>query len=144
MSNSKDFWDLAETRLEDAEGLIAIKRWSCAYYIAGYAVECALKALIIRETERTGSIFDDRKSAAQFLEGFFVHELEQLLKSTGLEADFGLARSANPALNDNWFVVKDWKETTRYNHKDQSQAERLVDAINHSTDGVMKWIRDRW
>ncbi len=35
---------LAELRLEDAEALIASGRWAAAYYLLGYAVECALKA----------------------------------------------------------------------------------------------------
>ncbi len=38
MPTSAEFWALAEVRLEDAEGLLGIKRWACAFYVAGYAV----------------------------------------------------------------------------------------------------------
>jgi HEPN domain-containing protein len=44
-------WDLqklAEDRLLDAEALLAAGRWSAAYYLAGYAVECAIKACIAK------------------------------------------------------------------------------------------------
>jgi HEPN domain-containing protein len=144
MPTSKEFWDLAELRLEDAQGLLNIQRWACAYYVAGYAVECALKALIVRDAERTGSVFDDKKLASQLLDSFFVHDLEKLFKAANLEADFGLARGANTALDGSWQVVKGWKETSRYQQKGQTEAEAMVQAISHDPDGVMKWIRDRW
>jgi hypothetical protein len=144
MPTSAEFWDLAEVRLKDAEGLLGIQRWACAYYVAGYAVECALKAFIVREAEQTGSVFDDKKFATQLLDSFFVHDLEKLFKTTNLEATFGSARGANQALDDNWQIVKGWKETSRYQQKGQPEAEALVQAINHDPDGVMKWIRDHW
>ena len=33
---------LAEDRILDAASLLAVGRWSGAYYLAGYAVECGL------------------------------------------------------------------------------------------------------
>lgn len=35
---------LAIERLADARALLTTKRWSGAFYLAGYAVECGLKA----------------------------------------------------------------------------------------------------
>jgi HEPN domain-containing protein len=142
MPTSTEFWDLAELRLEDAEELLHIKRWACGYYVAGYAVECALKALIVREAERTGAVFDDKKAAIQLLDSFFIHDLERLFKAAGLEVDFGMARGANPALNTVWQVVKGWTEASRYEQKTQPEAEALVQAVNDDPDGVMKWIRN--
>jgi hypothetical protein len=144
MPTSADFWNLAEERLKDAEGLLGIGRWSCAYYVADYAVECALKAFIVRDAERTGSVFDDKKLAGQLLDSFFVHDLEKLFKTANLEADFGAARRANPGLDRSWTIVKVWKETSRYQLKGQPEAEAIVQAINHDPDGVVKWIRGRW
>jgi HEPN domain-containing protein len=144
MPTSADFWDLAKVRLEDAEALLSIQRWSCAYYVAGYAVECALKALIVRTTERTGTLFRDKKEPIQLLDSFYVHDLDRLFKAAELEVDFGIARGANPALDSLWTVVKLWKETSRYEQKSQTEAENLVRGINHDPDGVMKWLRGRW
>jgi hypothetical protein len=144
MPTSAEFWDLAQVRLQDAERLLGIMRWACAYYVAGYSVECALKAFIVRNVEQTGFLFDEKKAASQFIDSFFVHDLEKLFKVANLEADFGIARGANPALDKYWNTVKSWKETSRYEQKGQPEAEALVQAINHDPDGVMKWLRDRW
>ncbi len=42
--NRAELQRLAKDRLLDAKALFAARRWSGAYYLAGYAVECALKA----------------------------------------------------------------------------------------------------
>lgn len=41
---------LSEQHLGDAQVLLEQKRWPGAYYLAGYAVECALKACIAKLT----------------------------------------------------------------------------------------------
>jgi len=57
-----DWQALAEERLLAAQSLLAAQRWSTAYYIAGYAVECGLKSCIIaRVTKEPGIIFDEKK-----------------------------------------------------------------------------------
>jgi hypothetical protein len=40
------FRQLAETRLREAKLLFQDREFSGAYYLAGYTVECALKAII--------------------------------------------------------------------------------------------------
>jgi AbiV family abortive infection protein len=42
----KDFQDLAEERIRDAEALLAAGRFAAARYFAGLALECAMKAKI--------------------------------------------------------------------------------------------------
>ncbi len=39
---------LAEIRLKDAQALLGRKRWFGAYYLSGYAIECALKACLLK------------------------------------------------------------------------------------------------
>jgi hypothetical protein len=48
--NRADFQTLADIRLAEARDLLALNppRPDGAYYLAGYAVECALKACIAR------------------------------------------------------------------------------------------------
>jgi HEPN domain-containing protein len=48
--NRTDLQILAEDRLKDAEVLLASGRFGAAYYLAGYAVECGLKACIAKLT----------------------------------------------------------------------------------------------
>jgi HEPN domain-containing protein len=37
----------AESRVRDAATLLKARRWSAAYYLAGYAVESGLKACVV-------------------------------------------------------------------------------------------------
>ena len=48
--NKLDFETLAHLRLEDAKCLLLGGRWAAFYYLAGYAVECAIKACIAKLT----------------------------------------------------------------------------------------------
>ena len=48
--NRKDFHQLAELRLKEARALLAAEFPDGAYYLAGYAVECGLKACIAKRT----------------------------------------------------------------------------------------------
>ena len=48
--NRRDLQQLADDRVLDAEALLNAGRWAAAYYLSGYAVECALKARIARQT----------------------------------------------------------------------------------------------
>lgn len=131
---------LAEQRVEDARTLLDASRWSCAYYVAGYAIECALKACVLRYVAESGIIFDDPK----FLGGCRTHDLEDLLKLADLQARFGLACGANPNLIAFWGITTTWSEESRYRQKSQADAEQLYEAITNDPDGVLRWIRTEW
>jgi HEPN domain-containing protein len=47
-----DFQVLSRIRLKEANVLLAAGLYDGAYYLAGYAVECALKACIAKATRR--------------------------------------------------------------------------------------------
>ena len=131
---------LAEDRILDAERLLTGTRWGGAYYLAGYAVECGLKACILAYVEAVGAIFQDKK----FSEKCWTHDLEELLKLANLKPTLDADTAANAALSANWAVAKDWKETSRYDQKTQPEAQTMYDAIAHDPDGVLPWIRIRW
>ncbi len=50
--NRADLQQLGQMRIDEATLLLAHRHWSGAYYLAGYAVECALKACIAKRTQR--------------------------------------------------------------------------------------------
>ncbi len=133
---------LAQERLLDAQALLNAQRWSAAYYLAGYAVECALKSCVLRHLE-TGVIFRDRIYLRD-LADCWTHDLARLVKLAGLDADFGSARGANAVLEAYWAVTKDWKETSRYEEKTEPDARSLFQAITNDPDGVLRWIQTRW
>ena len=131
---------LAEDRILDAAALLAANRWSAAYYLAGYAVECGLKACIMAHVERTGVIFEDKK----YGEKCWTHDLEALITLAGVAADLEADCEGSAALNDNWTLTTEWRETCRYGQKTQAEAEKLYNAITNDPNGILTWIRRRW
>jgi len=138
--NRSELQQLADERIEDAKTLLAASRWSAAYYLAGYALECALKSCVLAYVERTGIIFEDRK----FAEKCWTHELETLVKQADLTTERGVAIAANDQLGTNWLIAKDWSEATHYRFSTQQQTEKLVHAIANPTDGVLEWLKNHW
>lgn len=123
--------------MKDAEALLKAGRYGCAYYISGYAIECALKACIARKTRQ-----DDfpPKDAAKY----YVHDLSRLMDFTGLEVAFEQEVQHDPAFRANWAVVKDWNEATRYQDRNAGQATEMLAAIRDPRHGVLQWLKRNW
>lgn len=138
--NRTTLQQLSNARVEDAEALLAASRWSGAYYLAGYALECALKSCVLAYIERTGIIFEDRR----FAERCWTHDIEALVVQSGLAAALGAAIAANAQFSANWLTVKGWSEAARYRLSTQQEAEELFAAVTDKSDGVMTWARNHW
>src|SRR5438445_10683236 len=95
-------------RLTDAQQLLAAGRFDAAYYLAGYAVECALKACIARQIDQYD--FPDKRLA----EKSWTHVLEDLVGVAGLRQPFDAAQAADGDVADNWAIVAQWSELFRY------------------------------
>lgn len=139
---NRAFWQrLAEERVLDARSLLDSGRWSAAYHIAGYALECGLKACILVFLEHNlEMIFRERR----YSEKCWVHELPLLVELAGLDAALRAKIAVNAAFGGFWGIAKDWKETSRYEVKTQADAEQLYEAITQAPDGVLAWIRTVW
>lgn len=61
--NRTECQELSKERIKDAKALLDAEQWAGAYYLTGYALECALKSCVLAHAERTGIIFDDPKWA---------------------------------------------------------------------------------
>jgi HEPN domain-containing protein len=132
---------LAERWLVDAKRLLDDRRWSAAYYLAGYAVECGLKACILKRLSATPEvIFESRR----FSDNCWTHDLKELLKLAGLELAMDTDTATNPALDNNWIAAKDWNEKRRYENIVYSRAKKLYAAIADKRNGVMQWIKGHW
>ncbi|MBV9126419.1 MAG: DNA-binding protein [Planctomycetes bacterium] len=143
MTTRAEWQQLAEDRILDAQAHLhpAVGRWSAAYYLIGYAVECGLKSCILALVgAHPEVIYEDRR----FSQDVWTHDIESLVVLARLKADRDADAAANPALYTNWLRVKDWTEQSRYLQKTQAEAERLFEAVTHPNDGVMRWIRLRW
>lgn len=140
----KTFQKLAKERLADARALLGRKRWSGAYYLCGYAVECSLKACLLRHLGESDAIFSDEKKYLKELANCWTHDLNRLEKLAGLEASFGAARAANPILARFWLLTSDWDETSRYQEKSEDKARELYEAVSNNPDGVFRWMKSHW
>jgi hypothetical protein len=137
--NTAELQRLARDRVRDAKVLLASRRWPAAYYLVGYAVECALKCCVIRYLMRTDQ-FPERR----FTEQCWTHNLDQLITLAGLRLAFDAALAGDPVLSANWTYVKDWSESSRYERPDKAQALTLFKAIVEPKHGVLAWIRLHW
>lgn len=130
---------LARDRLRDARTLLSGGRWAAAYYLAGYAVECGLKACIIGYLMKTDQFPDKR-----FSEQCWTHNLVQLIRVANMELPLDAEIAADPEFDKAWRTVKDWRETSRYERKTKSEAVKLYKAITDKKHGVLRWIRSYW
>jgi hypothetical protein len=121
---------LADVRIAEADALLGLTpaKPDGAYYLAGYSVECALKACI-------ASAYSQHDwPEKQFVVDCHTHNLLALMRLAGLEAAKNAAVAANPALALNWNVVKDWDEQSRYQTHTLAKAQRMVEAVSHVSD----------
>ncbi|WP_089686833.1 HEPN domain-containing protein [Catalinimonas alkaloidigena] len=130
--------ELSRIRIKEAKVLLDNKFYDGAYYLSGYSVECALKACIAKNTKRYD--FPDKKVAIES----HTHELLKLVKIAGLEIDLKKKLDLEPQFQLNWAIVKDWSEITRYKRNSVLDARDLYSAITNRSNGIMKWIRERW
>lgn len=119
--------------------LLNTKHFNGAYYLAGYAVECALKACIAKRTSRYD--FPDKRLAHDS----YTHNLSDLLGIAGLRTKLEADAALNQSLRVNWSVVKDWSERSRYDAAvPQQKAKDLYSACTSRPNGVLAWIRQSW
>jgi HEPN domain-containing protein len=129
---------IAFLRVQEASALLDAGFYAGAYYLIGYAVECALKACIAKQVKQYD--FPDKKLANEA----FTHDLKKLIRVAGLSRKFDDDRKVNENLNQNWAVVKDWNESARYEVSiTESQAQDIYASITGS-DGVLPWIKEQW
>jgi hypothetical protein len=137
--NRTDLQQLADVRVSDAEVLLASGRYAGAYYLVGYAVECALKSCISKQIREFD--FPEKKLITES----YSHDLTKLLRLSGVGHLFEAEVKQNKAFETNWVVVKDWSEEVRY---DLSTAERVARdmyaAVTDGSDGVLTWLKKHW
>jgi len=131
---------LAKLRLDEAKLLAREGQFSGAYYVAGYAIECALKA-------RIAAMFRENEIPDKNLVNkVYTHELAALLNLAGLEKPLETERQNDSELDRRWSIVKNWTEQARYAIWTEQQAAAIIDAIDGDgkTGGLFQWLSARW
>lgn len=127
--------------MKDAKLLLDGGQWAAAYDMAGYAIECGLKACVLAYVEANPDIvYRERR----YSEKCWTHDIGALVEAGGLESIRRADADANPLLALNWVIVQNWDEQTRYQFKSEQDAKELYEAVAHNVGGVLPWIRDRW
>jgi HEPN domain-containing protein len=135
-----DFQTLADKRLREATILFNAAQYDGAIYLAGYAVECALKACIARQTQQHG--FPDKDTVNRS----YTHVLIDLLGLAG----YGLKEEDDERLRDvaghaeftrDWALVGQWHEDDRY--RSGASAAEARDFVG-AAQRIVDWIRPSW
>lgn len=156
-SSRSDFQWLATIRVREAKALLDAGLFDGAYYLAGYAIECALKACIVKKIRR--SELPDKK----FIQDVYTHKLGRLLELTGLQVEYQEAMR-DKHFASNWTTVNDWSEEARYetlgrryiarfvsrpgirrtSPRAEERARQLYNAITDPQHGVLPWLKKFW
>lgn len=133
------FQELSEKRLREAQALLGLAEYDGAYYLAGYAAECALKAVI------TKSLPAATLPPLKLIKDVYVHKLDDLLKLSGLKGRLEADDKVFPGLMASWTVVSAWSEEKRYyNGTSQQEAEDLLTALADPQRGIIQWLKQNW
>lgn len=137
--NRQELQRIADLRVADADRLLAAERYEGAYYLLGYAVECALKACIAKQIREFD--FPDRKLVLDS----YVHDLSKLLNISGVKALHDEAMGTNRAFATNWSLVKEWTEKSRYKTSvPEAVANDFYSAVTDPNSGVLPWLKKHW
>ena len=137
--NRGDFQKLSRFRVKEAKVLLDNGCAPGAYYLLGYAVECALKACIAKQTKRYD--FPERKQVNES----YTHNLEKLVTAAGLKAELDNEIKINPTFRNNWDTARNWTEESRYDHSiSLSEARALYSACTARRNGVLSWLKKWW
>jgi hypothetical protein len=134
----KDLRALSRVRLSEAKALNGAGLPDGAYYLAGYAVECALKACIAKETQRYE--FPEKKR----VDASYTHNFKDLVRVARLQGSLEAAAKSDPLFRKYWNDVQSWSEQSRYGRHSQGSARVLIEAIGDRNHGVMKWVKHYW
>jgi HEPN domain-containing protein len=124
--------------IEGAKSLLSGGHFSSAYYLAGLAVECGLKACIARKFKI--HTWPERK----FVDGIYIHNLTKLLGYADLVLVLKAEERRSGLFSAHWNTVKGWTVDSRYETWSQAEAIDMVEAASKRGNGVLSWIKRHW
>jgi HEPN domain-containing protein len=123
---------LALERLKESKILLDQGCYNGSYYLAGYAIECGLKACIAKKINL------HEIPSKSLINDFYTHDLERLIKLAGIEL------KSDQDFKINWSIVKKWTEESRYKEWTEAEANELYNAINNLKGGILLWLQQYW
>ena len=136
--NRRDLQKMAEGKFADAVLLFQNQRHASAYYLAGYAVELAIKAVIAKQI--VAETIPDR----QIINRVFTHKLDDLMGLGGLLVRLKEQFRKDPSFQANWGIVSNWSVESRYEIIDPFQAAEMLQAVGDPEHGILQWLKTHW
>lgn len=141
---------LTHQRLADAAILLTANQPDTAFYLAGYAIECALKAAVCRTLDQDDFYQPDRTNKGsryvqdRVFREFKTHNYSDLLVLSGLSAKFERARTEDSQLEIAWTRVRsmNWSEQVRY--RIDFLSVLAVSEFVESVNTIILWISKYW
>jgi len=129
----RKFFRVATQRFAEAEFLLEGERYLASIYIAGYAIECGLKALILTTEPR-----NRRAELAASFRGSEWHNLNWLVEGYKKRGGPPPPREIRTDLT---YVHDEWSVDLRYiaGEKPFREAKRFVAA----TVRILEWVKER-
>jgi len=134
--NKTELENLVAIRIKEADILLTADCYQGAYYLAGYALECTLKACIAKQVKEFD--FPDKKLANDS----YTHKLADLVTTAGLKQRLAEQEKQNKEFKLNWAVVNKWSEDSRYEYAiTKQEAHNLFTAITDNESGILSWLK---
>jgi hypothetical protein len=131
------FQELARERLAEATLLLESGLPSGAYYLAGYVIECELKAFIAAGF-RANEIPDKSR-----VNSIYTHNLRDLLSLADLKSPLEDDMSENSGLRESWATISKWSEHARYEIWTRDAAATMLEAVGAADKGLLQWLQKR-
>ncbi len=134
-----DQFKASQKRRADAQALFDSARWRGSLYVGGYAVECLLKASLMRRfgCQTVAELDEELKDRGLIASdtSMYTHQLQSLFQVAGHLDRLRKDASALKAFN----VVNRWIPDWRYDPhpSNREEAEDFLEAL----DRVITWIR---
>lgn len=138
--NRTDLQSLAELRIKEAKILLDAASYPGALYLAGYSIECALKACIAKETKQ-----HDFPDKPERIRDVYSHDLQKLLNLAKLRDKLEYDMKSNEVLRAYWNGVVNWNEGKRYElGLTEKEATDFYQAASDPLNGVLPWLKKWW
>jgi hypothetical protein len=124
--------------VREAKLLLEGSEWSGAYYLAGYAIECGVKACLAKDFRPYH--MPDKEIVTKG----HIHDIDTLTRLANLDGPRGLNAQADPDFAVKWAVAASWNESSRYATWTETQAKELYEAVTNMDHGVLPWLKQYW
>lgn len=129
---------VADRKLDDARTLFDNGGYSNAFYLAGYAIECALKACIAKQV--LPETIPDKK----FVNAIYTHSFNDLVGLAGLRGELRAKQDADQDFQAQWALASEWSPEVRYESVDKATTHLMLIAVGDANHGVLPWIKTFW